>query len=91
MKNGTCPKCGAANVLMDAPVKANVMTGHGGGQLTVSLTEPPDEHKWIQSVHTEHFTFHAWICAACGYTEFYVHEGDKFHQAWEKNWCVDSK
>ena len=90
MKNGTCPKCGATKVLQEVPVRANVITPHGSGQLTVALTEPPDERKWIQSVRTERFVFHAWICAMCGYTEFYVHEGDRFREVCEKDWCVES-
>ena len=90
MKNGTCPKCGTTKVLQDVPVQANVMMGSSSGHLMVALTEPADEHKWIQSVHTERFTFRAWICAACGYTEFYVHEGDRFREVCEKDWYVES-
>jgi predicted nucleic-acid-binding Zn-ribbon protein len=89
MKSGTCPKCGALKVLQDVPVRANVAIGSGrDAQLNVELTEPADPHKRIQSIHTERFTFRAWICPACGYTEFYVHDGAKFHETYEKGWTV---
>ena len=91
MKNGTCPKCGEDKVIQDVPIRANVMASHGEGQLMVSLTEPPDEHKWIQPVHTERFTFRAWICAACGYTELYLHKSEQFRLAWEKDWSVEER
>ena len=55
-----------------------------------ALTEPPDPHKWIQSARTERFTFGAWICAVCGYTEFYVCERDRFREVCEKDWYVES-
>ena len=88
MKNGTCPKCGALKVLQNVLARANVRMNAGDGQLNVELTEPADPHKRIQSIHTERFTFRAWICPTCGYTEFYVHDGAKFHEAYEKGWTI---
>ncbi len=90
MKNGTCPKCGVTKVLQNVPVQANVISSYGSGILMITLIEPPDEHKMFQSVHTENFTFRAWICATCGYTEFYIREGERFNEACKKDWYAES-
>ena len=90
MKNGTCPKCGATKIMQNVPVQANVISSYGSGLLMTTLMEPPDESKWIQSVHSERFTFRSWICGTCGYTEFYIHEGERFHEVCKKGWYAES-
>ncbi len=67
MKNGTCPKCGSAEVLSDLEI-------HGGGGYPpyVTIAEPePEKHSFVWLPKTEEGHFRAYICGNCGYTEFY--------------------
>lgn len=89
MKNGTCPKCGMAKVLACVPVQAEV--GLRGstpdtGRFVVRLEQPVDPAKWVQTTRTEVWTFHAWICGACGYTEFYADDCAGLYEACQRGW-----
>ena len=68
MKHGTCPKCGANEILSDLRIH-----GGEGNPTYVSIHEPEPEKRpfvWIPKSEQSHFR--AYVCGACGYTEFYA-------------------
>ena len=89
MKSGVCPKCGAAKIVANVLVQAGVgaiARVPEAGKLVARLEQPADPEKWIQSVRTEQWTFHAWVCGSCGYTEFYADDPATFYEAYEQGW-----
>ena len=68
MKNGTCSKSGSNEVLSNLRV-------HGGQNYPpyVDIMEPePPDRPFIWSLKNEQSQFMAYVCVACGYTEFYA-------------------
>ena len=67
MKNGSCPKCGSSEILNSLQVR--------GGQdhpPYVDIQEPePEKRPFVWMPKFEQSQFRAYICGACGYTEFY--------------------
>ncbi|HAB16773.1 MAG TPA: hypothetical protein PLX89_19720 [Verrucomicrobiota bacterium] len=66
-----CPKCGSSDVIADA--KAIDRTRGGSGsietELTVATFRKPDAVLFKGQQNT---SLSAWVCAACGFVEFYA-------------------
>ncbi len=67
-KTGQCPKCESNDIITDAKA---VDRGHNNMQdeMTVVTFRKPDALIFKEKQTT---TLSAWVCAACGYTEFYA-------------------
>ncbi len=68
MKNETCPKCGANEMLTEL-----VLQSGGGSALHVEIIEPRPEKPpfmWIPDLILSSFTVD--ICGACGYAELHA-------------------
>ena len=89
MKGGICPKCDVEKVIPNMLVQAGVsLAGKSPetGRLQVRLEQPPDPKKWIQTARSEEWTFHAWVCGECGYTEFYADDPAGLYDAYKDGW-----
>ena len=63
-----CPKCGSRDVIADA--KAMDRTSHSSEkELSVATFQKPDALLFKDKATT---TLSAWVCADCGYVEFYA-------------------
>jgi predicted nucleic-acid-binding Zn-ribbon protein len=68
MKNGICLKCGSNEVIAELPLQ-----GSGREAPWVDLLEPePPKLPFFWSPKSERSRFLAFVCGACGYTEFYA-------------------
>ena len=67
-RSGKCPKCESTNVIADAKARDQ---GHMGvvHDMSVSTYRDPDA---ILFKETRTCTLSAWVCAACGFVEFYA-------------------
>ncbi len=67
-QSGKCPKCGSREIVADAKA---VDRGHGNSQLemTVATFRKPEAILFKEKRET---TVSAWVCAACGFVEFYA-------------------
>jgi predicted nucleic-acid-binding Zn-ribbon protein len=65
---GQCPKCGSTQIITDAKA---VDRGEGNRphEMVVVTYARPDAILFRQRQHT---TVSAWVCAACGFMEFYA-------------------
>ena len=66
-----CPKCGSSDVIADAKASDRSYGGHGSTQtdLTVATFRKPDAVLFKGQQNT---TLSAWVCAECGFVEFYA-------------------
>lgn len=68
MKDGICPKCQSDEILEELQVKDS-----RAFPLSVEIQEPePADRPFFWLPDTEKSQFQAYICGACGYTEFYT-------------------
>ena len=68
MKNGNCPKCSSSEVLINLRVR-----GEEGHPPYVDIREPESEKRpFLWMPKNEQSQFQAYVCSACGYTEFYA-------------------
>jgi predicted nucleic-acid-binding Zn-ribbon protein len=68
MLDGICPKCGSREIL--AALRIIDSRGHPPH---VEIVEPdPPNRPFIWSPQTARSNFQAYVCGACGYTEFYA-------------------
>ena len=65
-KTNACPKCGSVHIVRDAKVRSK---GEGHGELFLAVAANPDALIFCD-YHKSEVT--AWVCASCGYTEFYA-------------------
>lgn len=73
MKNGICPKCGSNDIINEAPLR-----GSDSIPPYISILEPePPNRPFVWLPKSEQSQFIAYVCGACGYTEFYANR----HQA----------
>ena len=89
MKDGICPRCDMEKVMPNMLVQPEAsLAGRSPetGRLVVRLEQPPDPKKWIQTARIEVWTFHAWVCGACGYTEFYADDPARLNEAYQNGW-----
>ena len=67
-RSNKCPKCGASDVIADA--KAIDRSHHSNQtELTVATFRKPDAILFKGQRET---TLSAWVCAECGFVEFYA-------------------
>jgi ribosomal protein S27AE len=66
MNNGTCPRCGSAEIIASLRVQ-----GGDSRPVYVDIVEPdPPNRPFIWMPQNARSQFLADICGACGYTEF---------------------
>lgn len=67
-RTNECPKCGSSDIVADAKA---VDRSHGGAQaeMTVATFRNPGAFIFNGQVST---TVSAWVCAGCGFVEFYA-------------------
>ena len=67
-QSGQCPKCKSDDIIADAKA---VDRGDGNGQheMIVATFRNPDAFIFKEKQTS---TLSAWVCASCGYTEFYA-------------------
>ena len=67
-KTGKCPKCDSSDIVADAKA---IDRGHGNSQMEMSVAtfRKPEALIFKEKQET---TVSAWVCAACGYIEFYA-------------------
>ena len=80
-KNEVCPKCNATDIIPKVRVLdyLNAVTPQS---LQVEVTENP-EALLFKGKHRGNL--YAWICGACGFTEFYVSNPSDLLSAYRKN------
>jgi predicted nucleic-acid-binding Zn-ribbon protein len=67
-KTGICPKCGSHEIVADAKA---IDRGHLNGEheMSVATFRKPEALFFKEKQETK---VSAWVCAACGYVEFYA-------------------
>ena len=63
-----CPKCGGTDIVADAKVIDRGDMNHEQ-EMTLATFQNPDALIFKGKQHT---VVSAWVCAKCGYTEFYA-------------------
>ena len=82
MKNGTCPKCGSTEIIENLQIH-----GGGGHPPYVGIVEPePATHGFVWVPKTEESHFVAYVCGACGYTEFYAEKYQALNEGHKKGY-----
>lgn len=69
MKEGKCPKCGSQDVIPNVFVQDRGHHNRGDQNLKAVVQESPDAWLFKGEVQT---SLKAWVCGACGFTEFYA-------------------
>lgn len=68
MKTGTCPKCGSNEIIKEALLQGSDSIPP---YISISELEPPNRpFVWMPKNEQSQFT--AYVCGACGYSEFYA-------------------
>ena len=75
MRSGTCPKCGASEILEDVRVKVP----SAGSVDDVRAVVAPTSGMFRQQTGSD---LHAWICAGCGFTVLYVSDPGLLAERW---------
>jgi predicted nucleic-acid-binding Zn-ribbon protein len=75
MKQGSCPKCGHAEVLEGVRIKVP----SGGSVDDVRAVVSPTSGMLRRQTASE---LRAWVCAACGFAELYVDEPGLLAERW---------
>ena len=67
-RTNQCPKCGSSDIIADAKA---IDRAHNGAEaeLSVATFRNPDAAIFTGQSRT---TLSAWVCAGCGYVEFYA-------------------
>jgi predicted nucleic-acid-binding Zn-ribbon protein len=82
MKNGTCPKCGSTEIIGNLRIH-----GGEGHPPFVSTIEPePEKHSFVWLPGNQQSHFRAYVCGACGYTEFYAEEFQQLNEGRKKGY-----
>ena len=68
MKNGKCPKCGCERILANLSLSGR---GNRESALGIFMTVMKSPDAWIFKDAVES-PLRAWVCEACGFTEFYA-------------------
>jgi len=68
MKNGTCPKCGSTEILDNLQIRG----GEGHPPYVIIVEPEPEKRPFVWLPKSEQSFFRAYVCGACGYTEFYA-------------------
>ena len=66
-RSNKCPKCGSKDVIADA--KAIDRDNHYEREFTIAIFRKPDAILFKGQRET---TLSAWVCAECGFVEFYA-------------------
>ncbi len=66
-----CPKCGSTDLIADAKAidRAYAWMGSSEEELAVATFRKPEAKLFKGKLST---TLSAWVCAGCGYVEFYA-------------------
>ena len=72
-QTGKCPKCGSSDIVADAKAidRGEGITQH---EMSVATFRKPESLIFKKKQET---TVSAWVCAACGYIEFYADSPSK--------------
>jgi predicted nucleic-acid-binding Zn-ribbon protein len=68
-RTNQCPKCESKEILTDARVIDKASKGGPAFDLELAVQKDPDA---LLFKGEERFAIRAWVCAGCGYTEFYT-------------------
>lgn len=80
MKSGICPKCNSTEILSQLP-----QHGGEGHPPYVDIVQPePPNRPFIWLAQSEQSQFTAYICGACGYTEFYAVRYQALNEGYKK-------
>ena len=80
MKNNVCPKCGSREIMADVEALARKAMA-----LCVHVVEPDSPSQSFFSMQGSAYgDLRAWICAACGYTEFYANNLAELYKYYRK-------
>ena len=66
---GSCPKCGSSQILANVTVLDQRARGDSSNELTLAVFEDPNA---ILFKGGEWSKVSAWVCAECGFAEFYA-------------------
>jgi len=78
MKDGICPKCRSSEIM----TKLRLIDSQNYPPYVQVLEPEPPNRPFIWMPQSERSQFEAYVCAACGYTEFYAIS----HQALRAGW-----
>lgn len=67
-QSGTCPKCNSNDIIADAKA-VDRGDGNWHDEMTIVTFRKPDALIFREKQES---TVSAWVCASCGYTEFYA-------------------
>lgn len=80
----TCPECGSTEIISDLPVFSDPGLA-GQSAPYVKLVEPtPAKRPFVWMPKTVATGFHAAICGACGFTQFYTKHHAEILEAHKK-------
>ena len=69
MRNNLCPKCGSNEIVPNVEVRDYDASSYRELTVAVQLPRPPGAFIY-KGYETSNLC--AWVCGACGYTEFYA-------------------
>lgn len=84
MKSGICPKCNSNEIIQQA-----LLQGSESVPPYVRIVQPePPDRPFIWVSQSEQSQFAAYICGACGYTEFYAIKHQALNEGRKKGFIV---
>ncbi len=82
MRNNFCPKCGSPDVIPNVEVRDYDASSYRALSLIVQLPRAQSGFSFKGSESSE---VRAWVCGACGHTEFYATRHQELLAAYMQN------